>query len=202
MTPQAGCSCSTVIPSATASGDANAATTSLIGPAGISAAPARRATRPSSRSANRRRPGSGAARRGARPGRRWSRSADRRPAREPERRAQPRPLPLRPDGDRDARRRRWRRSRTGRCSGGRCRAGPGRPPDTNAFWAWLTRTGQRRAEERDIDALARAGTGPRRRARARRARRGRRPRRACPVRTSLIATPTLVGRRRRRPGRR
>ena len=33
ITPQAGCSCSTVIPSATASGDAKAAATSLIGPA-------------------------------------------------------------------------------------------------------------------------------------------------------------------------
>ena len=38
MTPQAGCSCSTIIPRATASGDANAATMSLIGPHGISAA--------------------------------------------------------------------------------------------------------------------------------------------------------------------
>ena len=38
MTPQAGCVIATVIPRATASGEANASTMSRIGPAGISAA--------------------------------------------------------------------------------------------------------------------------------------------------------------------
>ena len=52
--PQAGCSCSTVIPSATASGEANAATMSLIGPHGISAASsAVEPGRPVARSRNR-----------------------------------------------------------------------------------------------------------------------------------------------------
>ena len=99
--PHAGCSCSTVIPSATASGEANAATMSLIGPHGISAA-----SRAVSQSAVGR-----AAKRSARIGRSSARCSTRSPlvanrrssARlgQPERGAQPRPLALRADGDRD-----------------------------------------------------------------------------------------------------
>ena len=155
MTPHAGCSSSTVIPRAAASGDANAATMSLIGPHGISAASsaASHSVARSARGTARR--GSGAARPGARRGRRSSRSADRPPARAGRApTTEPRPLPLGADRDRDRRRRRSRTSRTGRCSGARCRAGPGATPVTNAFWAWLTRLARVDAEQRDVDALA------------------------------------------------
>ena len=79
--PRPGAPCSTVIPSATASGEANAATTSLIGPHGISAASSAASQSAVERVGEaRRQQRSDAARPAARPGRRWSRSADRRPA--------------------------------------------------------------------------------------------------------------------------
>ena len=72
MTPQAGCSCSTVIPRAAASGDANASTMSWIGPLGILGRLERRRATPPGRARGTAPPGSGGARPDARRDRRWS----------------------------------------------------------------------------------------------------------------------------------
>ena len=129
MTPQAGCSCSTVIPRAAASGDANASTMSRIGAArdlgrlergepgraGRARGSARRATGRSTARCSTRSPFDGEARvRGQ--------------VRQPERLAEAPPLALGADGDRDRRRLPSRTSRTGRCSGARCRDGRARRP--------------------------------------------------------------------------
>ena len=176
-TPQAGCSCSTVIPSASASGEANAARTSLIGPHGMSAA-----SSAASQSAVER-----VAKRAASNGRSVARRSTRSPfvakrgspasSGSTERRAQPRPLPLRADRDGD------------RAVGGRerlvrhdVRVGVAEPPGRNAADERVLRlvhqAGEGRAEERDVDPLAVARRSRTRCARARPARPGWRPPRA------------------------
>ena len=191
--PSTGCSTSTIIPRATACGDANAAGTSLIGPHGMSAASStaihvgrRPAREPRTR-------GSGGGRRDARRGRRWSRTT-------------------RPRRGRAA-----RSPRTGAATGARCRRRrrARRRPSRKVSYgmrfgcALPIRTGRRAAHERVlglVDERRRASTrGATRRSAGRAmsvrggASRASRPARIetapnSPVTTSLIATPTLVGR--------
>ena len=148
MTPQAGCSCSTVIPSATASGDANAATTSLIGPTGISPASSTVVQSAVSRSRNR-----AGQERTAAPPRRSTRVAVRREARvlgegrQSEHGTEPPPLTLRPDRDRDRAVSRRRTSRKARCSGERSRAGPGDRLADECVLRLVHQAGQRGAED-------------------------------------------------------
>ena len=139
IAPYAGCSCSTVMPSATASGEANAATTSLIGPHGISAASS--AVHPVGRRAGRRRPSA-----------RIGRSADRFSTRSPL--VAKRGSSARPGSPSAAHNRGHCRSDPtataiapsavsnvsyGTMFGWALPSRPGALPDTNAFCAWLTR---------------------------------------------------------------
>ena len=178
---------------APASGEANAARMSLIGPHGMSAA-----SSAASQSAVER---VGEPRRQQRAERRRARST-RSPfvakrgspasAGSTERRAQPEPLPLRADGDRD------------RAVGGRerlvrhdVRMGVAEPPGRDAADERVLRL-VHQAAPASIRATRGRSAGPRRRSRTRCARA--RPARArtatapsIPLTTSLIATPTLVG---------
>ena len=176
---------------ATASGEANAATTSLIGPAGTSAASSaasHAADVPLEEPLGQHRPQLGAP---------LDAGAVRREARivgqlgQPERHAEPRPLPLRPDRRPRSPRRRSRTSRTGRCSGARCRGDRARRPPTNAFCAWLTRLASVAPRIDTSTRWPRPATAPRL-ALARPTSAASTPTApSIPVTTSLIATPDL-----------
>ena len=196
MTPRVGCSCSTVIPKATASGEANAVTMSLMGPHGTSAASsaADQTAVPRSR------------KRAARIGR----SSVRRSTRSPF--VAKRGSVSSPGSPIAAHRRdHWRSDPTATASapsavlnvsygtmfGCALPSRPGDTSDTNAFWAWLTRLARvaPRSEMSIRWPRPRPGPGPAARPPRSRPTSAARIETApsIPVTTSLIATPTLVG---------
>ena len=189
MTPQAGCSISMVIARATASGEANAARMSLIGPAGMSAASRTESHSAEVRSRNRSASvGRSSARRSTRSpfvAKRGSSASAGRPSATHTRghwRSEPTATAISPSAVSNV--------SYGTMLGCALPRRPGATPDTNAFWAWLTSADSVEASSEMSMRWPVPDAGPSARSRATSdASTLTAP--SIPVITSLIATPTF-----------
>ena len=179
-TPQAGCVCSTVMPSATAASDAKASAIVLIGPHGIEAAPSAASQAAAPRSRNR-------ASRIARSSERWvtrspldAKRGSVGELRAVEHLAEPLPLALGARRPRRSGRRRSAKVSYGTMFGCALPSRSGDRAVDERVLGLVDEAGQRGAEQRDVDLLAARRRRPApRRARDPAARPARRPPRAC-----------------------